>query len=641
MARSLAKANVSKAIKAALGQESDPAALDPGHMKLYSFYVPSLYPGPYGIEAKQVITSTINGDSTSINVFNYQTSAATGSTARTGDPNAPTLLQQFNVIAPQFQIDPKVVNSFYPPPGHLDEGRVLPHIVFNDPHIPWDRQLLLDEREVFPTPGPLQPPPRPRVPQTKLSGNDLVTLESLLPAPNVSAVASKAVDPNRTEPPPRVPPWMALIVFDPNELKLASTDEATLGIPIPTPPTVPNTTPQPQQPVPNPGQIATPNAYPMSVGDYLTKITSRVNYEAGYSTAEEKIAFQALQSSTDPTTIIFPQKSLVATIFNPTYQFLLMSHVRQINTTGFPDAGVEEEALYSVCISKRTGPTSYPATNASHIPMTQVVHLVSLEYIQQTDLTSTGPSDRIGLVSLYSWTYLSVPPNPINFQTTMVNLADNLQMLTAQQNSLDVLSSSIASQKTPELQAAAQHLYDRLALGYTVSRWRTAVGQETVAFTRGPLTPVPTPWKPSVANDWPGSSNTGKDYQILDQDLGVMDVSYSAAWQLGKLMAISDNVFNKALFRFRLLVHELAASATRNQVNGVPSKSAVLKGIPAAINELQIAASGSRTPARLILPSSDTVAPPLSHPQVAPIFKNYLFKVIDAQAAAGEAIYTD
>lgn len=223
----------------------------------------------------------------------------------------------------------------------------------------------------------------------------------------------------------------------------------------------------------------------------------------------------------------------------------------------------------------------------------------------------------------------------------MTNLAANLQVLTAPKPSLDELVGLIAAQKTPELQAAAQHLHDRLSLGYTISRWRTSVGQETVAFTRGPLTPLPTPWKPSVANNWPGSSNTGKEYQILDQDLGVMDVTYSAAWQLGKLLAVSDNVFNKALFRFRSLVHASAASDTRNQVNGILSKAVVLQNIPAAINELQSASNGSRTPARLILPNSDTVALPFSDPQVAPIFTNNLFKVIDAQTAAGEAIYTD
>jgi hypothetical protein len=388
----------------------------------------------------------------------------------------------------------------------------------------------------------------------------------------------------------------------------------------------------------------------MSVGDYLTKITSRVAYETLYAPGQTNPGtvadFQALQASTDQTSIIFPLKSLVKTIFYPNAQFLFMSHVRQINTVGFPDAGVEEEGYYSVCISKRTGPT---AASPNPAPVTQVVHLVSLEYIDQSNLLSVvplreslkEPLDRIGLVSLYSWTYLSVPPNPVNFQQIMTNLANNLQMLTPPAQSLSSIPSSVSSTATPDLKAAAQHLYDRLGKGYTIGRWRTSVGQETVAFTRGALTPLLTPWKPSVAGDWPGSSNSGKDYQIIDQDLGVMDVSYSAAWQLGKLMAISDNVFNQALFRFRSLVHQFAASDSRKEANAVLPKSAVLKNISGAVDELRKATDGTRTPARLIQPSTDKVAPPLSDPQTAATFKRNLFRVIDGQTAAGEAIYSD
>jgi hypothetical protein len=648
MARSLAKANVTKAIKAALGQEPDPAALAPGHMRLYSFYAPSLLPSLYGIEATQTITSTIASQSSTITVFNYSTAAATNLNTPDGpaNPNAPVVLQQFKVIAPQFSIDPKVVNSVYPPPGYTDEGTVLPHIVFNDPHLPWDRPLPVAPSRLDRSSPGSQPPPPPQPIVPKIARTP-ITLKDLLPATGTSATtaptfsAPASVVSNTSTDIKYLPPWMALVVFDADELKLTSADETTLGIPIPPNPAK-STAGPPQQVGPNPGQISTPGAYPMSVSDYLTQVKSRTNYEAGFTAADQQPEFAALKTSGDPTSIIFPKKDLVATIFLPTIQFLLMSHVRQINTLGFPDAGVEEEeGLYSVCISKRTGPTSYPSTNPSPVPVTQVVHLVSLEYIQESDLTSTEPSDRIGLVSLYSWTYLAVPPDPVNFQTIMTNLATKMQMLRPPELTLQAIQSSVSGQKTPESQAAAQHLYDRLSLGYTISRWRTSVGQETVAFTRGPLTPLPTPWKPSVAGDWPGSSNSGKEYQILDQDLGVMDVSYSAAWQLGKLLAISDTVFNQALFRFRSLVHQFAASETRKQVNAVASKDAILKNIPNAVEELQGATDGSRKPVRLILPSTDKVAPPLSSPQVVPTFKINLIKIIDAQTAAGEAIYTD
>jgi hypothetical protein len=39
---------------------------------------------------------------------------------------------------PGFALDPNTINSYYPPDGHQDESRILPHIVLNDPHYPWE-----------------------------------------------------------------------------------------------------------------------------------------------------------------------------------------------------------------------------------------------------------------------------------------------------------------------------------------------------------------------------------------------------------------------------------------------------------------------------------------------------------------------
>ena len=52
--------------------------------------------------------------------------------------------QSFNVVAPRFTIDPKDVHSVYPSQGHADQPSILPHIVFTDPHVPWERALAGD-----------------------------------------------------------------------------------------------------------------------------------------------------------------------------------------------------------------------------------------------------------------------------------------------------------------------------------------------------------------------------------------------------------------------------------------------------------------------------------------------------------------
>jgi hypothetical protein len=128
---------------------------------------------------------------------------------------------------------------------------------------------------------------------------------------------------------------------------------------------------------------------------------------------------------------------------------------------------------------------------------------------------------------------------------------------------------------------------ERLTNGYTLVRHRVASGEETVAFTRGPLIPV-SPQAPTAG--WPFASNTGQDYQILDKSMGTMDVSYSAAWQLGKTLAVADLGFVSALMRVRADAHKGGKSASDIIVTslnvGFKSKLAVLSGLSESVNSV-------------------------------------------------------
>jgi hypothetical protein len=81
----------------------DVRLVNPGDMQLYSFYKPSLVAGPYTISTSQTVT--------------YQ-----GSDSKQVQQNLDAPVgQPFDVVAPQFTIDPKEVHSTYPPPGHADQ----------------------------------------------------------------------------------------------------------------------------------------------------------------------------------------------------------------------------------------------------------------------------------------------------------------------------------------------------------------------------------------------------------------------------------------------------------------------------------------------------------------------------------------
>lgn len=231
--------------------------------------------------------------------------------------NDEPLLQEFEVIAPQFSLDPKLINSYYPPSGHSDEGKILPHIVFQDPHVPWYRPAGLSPwmTEAVDTTSPLNPDPQPNA-----DGHNFM-------------------------------PWMGLLVFKPADLIVDQTAAQTLGI----------TANGPQ--AYDSSRLPANGAYQMTVGQYLTNIKSRVCYEAGYQTSNpssdptkslEETSdndFKDLKNSSEVTQIIFPTKDQFKVVFEgrdsddlaPLKAQRFLSHVRHLNTIGFPDAGVEDE----------------------------------------------------------------------------------------------------------------------------------------------------------------------------------------------------------------------------------------------------------------------------------------------------------
>lgn len=321
-----------------------------------------------------------------------------------------------------------------------------------------------------------------------------------------------------------------------------------------------------------------------------------------------------------------------------------MAHVRHINTQGFPDAGMEEDGYFSVVVSSRTGDVK------STIPSVQIVHLVSLEHYDSTVNKSTvyenlGLDDRFGMVSLMSWTYTCIP-EVFSFRDTVKNLGGTKQPLRPPDSVLAAIKMQAASNKSPALQKAALTLYDRLSQSYTISRWRTASGEETAAFTRGPLVAAPTPIVPAAdGKSWPAQSMTGKDYQIFDLSISMMDLTYSSAWSLGRIAAISDSAFNAALLRFRSLIHKKAASHTRMLTNGILRSREVLARVAESLDKA--ADIDPRTFSgpvqRHTPPSTDPAAPPLNHPSVAPIFVKAVRHLVDkfTSVADGKEIYND
>ncbi|TPX64270.1 hypothetical protein SpCBS45565_g06023 [Spizellomyces sp. 'palustris'] len=350
-------------------------------------------------------------------------------------------------------------------------------------------------------------------------------------------------------------PWLALVVFDTSELQLPL---------VTTPPLI---------------------TFPSDVTPRQTS-TMSINMTISQLRATQGIVhpLPANDSTIDPATkldVVFLDPTLFAALVSSSpasskpnldrYQYL--AHSRNVNTKYTASSGLSSDnGTFSIVVSHRTGPLSLDR------PTNCAVHLLSLEGWEDNialPINSTTVS-RVAIISLYSWNYTCLPPESINFHQLMVNLGDEAKggygLL---RNSADRLSS------------ASPLIKDRLNDGYTLLRYRLSSGDETIAFMRGPLTPtlVPYPLTPT----WPTHSFYSTDLQILDTKLGVMDITYSAAWQLGRTLAIADQAFSAALMRLRSSLHAAAQKAVKNEVGFLLG---TYKGKMDSFNALQDAVEG-------------------------------------------------
>lgn len=221
-----------------------------------------------------------------------------------------------------------------------------------------------------------------------------------------------------------------------------------------------------------------------------------------------------------------------------TQQYKYFSHVRKINTTGMAIGGTEDVGIFSIVVGNRSGPMH------NKTPATVCVHLLSIEGVEDMKFPGTD-KDFVSLCSLHSWNYTVMPPNMLNVYDTFTALGRSLSVLRPPE---DLIASLQGKDRVSE------RLAQRLEDGFTLVKYRTATGEPTVAFYRGPFTPTIIPHNPYFDT----CSNSGQDFQILDQELGIIDITYSSAWNLGRLLAAGDQSFTAALTRLRSAIHKMA-----------------------------------------------------------------------------------
>ena len=329
-------------------------------------------------------------------------------------------------------------------------------------------------------------------------------------------------------------PWLALLVFTHDELTLFPDDLAKLKS------VIQDVTPSP---IAQNANLAVPMTY-----QALEKCAS---VDDSGSNVSPSASTQA----------IFINKDLFNTIFSKDRRFDVMSHVRTGHSKGM--AGIVDKSdSYALSVSPRPGPRFLD------VPTAVYAHLVALPPATSinTDLAFYG------LVSLYSWSYTCLPSTSFAVKAVMQNLSKNVQPLRVPDSLVD------ASQE-----ANVSWVKSRMRAGYNMVRYRPSSGETTMAMHRGPLIPT-NPYNigdPKIRDMPP--SNFGSDLAILDREVGILDLTFQMAWELGRSLAMADRTFSSAVMRVKSTAHTSALCSAKMQLDKDDSAGSKFVPIESAV----------------------------------------------------------
>ncbi|MCY9694351.1 hypothetical protein [Paenibacillus alginolyticus] len=219
-----------------------------------------------------------------------------------------------------------------------------------------------------------------------------------------------------------------------------------------------------------------------------------------------------------------------------------LAHVRNVDVDNQAILGFSDMGWFSVVLANRF---PIPKGTGGAAGAKFMVHLVSLEgyadYLVDnpqwpTKQDSAQPKD-IRLVSLYNWSFVSLPEQGESFAELVQNFVS--QEGATPSNLLLSLPVAGIDNNNPA--------YERLKQGFIPLAYNDEFGESTFAWYRGPLSPVIPQKLPKSAAHYTSSSQA----VIYLQGQGIFDLSYAAAWEIGRALALGDRAFAASLLQFR------------------------------------------------------------------------------------------
>jgi len=224
-----------------------------------------------------------------------------------------------------------------------------------------------------------------------------------------------------------------------------------------------------------------------------------------------------------------------------------VAHVREVGNTAHMDsAGIDDKGWFSVVVCNRL-----PRPGENHL------FLVSLEGLKDYLPDSTTTQGEVTLVVLANWRFVAVDPKDPDGK----RFSDLLKGLNCGPLRLPPKPAAAGNGSVALSQYHSDDpIESKLQFGYVPLLHQTREGLRTVSWYRGPLVPHFLPNFPEQ-NRMYFSADAALRY---DNAQGLFDISYAAAWQLGRLLGLQSQPFAQAVSRMTLgLVQEAALALVR------------------------------------------------------------------------------
>jgi len=253
-----------------------------------------------------------------------------------------------------------------------------------------------------------------------------------------------------------------------------------------------------------------------TVGDVVAPADAEIFGPQGLTTTEAERAVQCLYADIP--------RDIFSAVVPARAELKDLAHCREVDMADKELRADIQEGWFSVVVANRF-PTPGIVNNA---------FLVSLEgFSEYLYGGSPVPSQytTVRMAVLATWSFTALPEKG----ETFADLVQNLNVCSLH------LQNKPAKVVTDAEKLVANAFHD----GYVAMTYHTRDGEKTAAWYRGPLTPVKLDF---VKLDPFFSAESG---MIYDAKTGLFDLSYAVAWQIGRLLALSDSEFSVGLMKWR------------------------------------------------------------------------------------------